>query len=174
MRYKCDDTIRYRMIQDILMAQITITAAAQHGFKSRAQINKDVRSGKLPSTLERGRKVVNVADLVRLYGEPGVDPVLPGPEQAATEHDLETAQAAQARLETELREARDALAAKDADAAKERDRLMGMVEQSNALLEDLRKDREELRSDRDKDREVMADLTLELRKPLWKRLFGKG
>ena len=90
------------------MAQITITAAAQHGFKSRAQINKDVRSGKLPSTLERGRKVVDVADLVRLYGEPGVDPVLPGPEQAATEHDLETAQAAQARLETELREARDA------------------------------------------------------------------
>jgi hypothetical protein len=49
---------------------------------------------------------------------------------------------------------------------------MGMVEQSNALLEDLRKDREELRSDRDKDREVMAELTLELRKPLWKRLFG--
>ena len=41
---------------------------------------------------------------------------------------------------------------------RQRDRLMGMVEQSNALLEDLRKDREELRSDRDKDREVMAEL----------------
>jgi DNA repair exonuclease SbcCD ATPase subunit len=160
------------MTQDILMAQITITAAAQQGFKSRAQINKDVRSGKLTSTLERGRKVVDIADLVRLYGEPGGDPVLPGPEQAATEQDLETAQAAQARLEMELREAREALAAKDADAAKERDRLMGMVEQSNALLEDLRKDREELRSDRDKDREVMAELTQELQKPLWKRLFG--
>jgi predicted nucleic acid-binding Zn-ribbon protein len=98
--------------------------------------------------------------------------VLPGPEQAATEQDLETAKAVQNRLEMELREARDALAAKDADAAKERDRLMGMVEQSNALLQDLRKDREELRSDRDKDREVMAELTQELQKPLWKRLFG--
>ena len=154
------------------MAQITITAAAKQGFKSRAQINKDVRSGKLPSTVERGRKVVDVADLVRLYGEPGADPVLPGPGLAATEQDLETAQAAQARLEAELREAQDALAAKDADAAKERDRLMGMVEQSNALLEDLRKDREDLRQDRDKDREVMAELTAELQKPLWKRLFG--
>ena len=154
------------------MAQITITAAAKQGFKSRAQINKDVRSGKLPSTVERGRKVVDVADLVRLYGEPGADPVRPGPGLAATEQDLETAQAAQARLEAELREAQDALAAKDADAAKERDRLMGMVEQSNALLEDLRKDREDLRQDRDKDREVMAELTAELQKPLWKRLFG--
>ena len=174
MRYKCDDTIRYRMIQGLQMAQITITAAAKQGFKSRAQINKDVRSGKLPSTVDRGRKVVDVADLVRLYGEPGADPVAPDPEQAAAEQDLVAAKAAQARLVAELREARDALGAKDADAAKERDRLMGMVEQSNALLADLRKDREELRSDRDKDREVMADLTLELQKPLWKRLFGKG
>lgn len=57
----------------------------------------------------------------------------------------------------ELEEARDALASKDADAAKERDRLMGTVEQSNALLEDLRKDREELQQDRDKDREVIAE-----------------
>ena len=76
------------MIQNILMAQITITAAARQGFKSRSQINKDVRSGRLPSTLERGRKVVDVADLVRLYGEPGADPVAPDPEQAATEQDL--------------------------------------------------------------------------------------
>ena len=172
MRYKCDDTIRYRMIQGLQMAQITITAAAKQGFKSRAQINKDVRSGKLPSTVDRGRKVVDVADLVRLYGEPGVETVPPEPQQAATEQALEAAKAAQARLETELREARDALEAKDADAAKERDRLMGMVEQSNALLADLRKDREELRSDRDKDREVMERLTAELQKPVWKRIFG--
>jgi len=156
------------------MARITITQAAKQGFKSRAQINKDVRSGKLPSIVERGRKVVDVADLVRLYGEPGVETVPPEPQQAATEQALEAAKAAQARLETELREAQDALAAKDADAAKERDRLMGMVEQSNALLADLRKDREELRSDRDKDREVMERLTAELQKPVWKRIFGKG
>jgi len=156
------------------MARITITQAAKQGFKSRAQINKDVRSGKLPSIVERGRKVVDVADLVRLYGEPGVETVPPEPQQAATEQALEAAKAAQARLETELREAQDALAAKDADAAKERDRLMGMVEQSNALLEDLRKDREELRQDRDKDREVMERLTAELQKPVWKRIFGKG
>jgi len=154
------------------MARITITQAAKQGFKSRAQINKDVRSGKLPSIVERGRKVVDVADLVRLYGEPGVETVPPEPQQAATEQALEAAKAAQARLETELREAQDALAAKDADAAKERDRLMGMVEQSNALLADLRKDREELRSDRDKDREVMERLTAELQKPVWKRIFG--
>jgi len=36
------------------MARITIVEAAKQGFKSRSQINKDVRSGRLSSFEERG------------------------------------------------------------------------------------------------------------------------
>ena len=58
------------------MARITINEAAKQGFKSRSQINKDIRPNKdgkikLSSFEERGRTVVDVADLVKLYGEPG-------------------------------------------------------------------------------------------------------
>ena len=48
------------------MARITINEAAKQGFKSRSQINKDVRSGKLPHTVEKGTKVLDVADLIQL------------------------------------------------------------------------------------------------------------
>jgi len=48
------------------MARITIVEAAKQGFKSRSQISKDVRAGELPSFEKRGRKVIDVADLIRL------------------------------------------------------------------------------------------------------------
>ena len=53
------------------MARISITEAAKQDYKSRSQINKDVRTGKLPSFEERGREVVDVADMIKLYREPG-------------------------------------------------------------------------------------------------------
>ena len=40
------------------MARISIVEAAKQGFKSRSQINKDVRSGKLPSFEDLGRRVL--------------------------------------------------------------------------------------------------------------------
>jgi hypothetical protein len=57
------------------MSRISIAEAAKAGFRSRSQINKDVRNGKLPSFVEelgsgKTRKVVDTADLIRLYGEP--------------------------------------------------------------------------------------------------------
>ena len=40
------------------MARISIVEAAKQGFKSRSQINKDVRAGKLPSFEELERRVL--------------------------------------------------------------------------------------------------------------------
>jgi hypothetical protein len=128
------------------VAKISINEAAKKGFKSRSQINKDVRSGKVPHSLERGRKVIDVADLVRLYGEPGGGPKDDAPETPVVAADvfrneeIEQLRAEKARLETELREARDSIKGKDEAAAKERDRFMGLLEDGNKRLEDLRQD----------------------------------
>lgn len=167
-----------------MMARITIVEAAKQGFKSRSQINKDVRSGRLSSFEERGRKVVDVADLVRLYGEPGSS-APPAPikaETAIAEQELEKAREQVATLGTQLREAQDTLKDKDGVAAKERDRLMGMVEEGNKRLADLRSDQQRA-EDRQKDDierlrkeldEAKNDLRAERDKGIFRRLFGKG
>ena len=46
------------------MARITINEAAKQEFKSGSQINKDVRLGKFLCTVEKGTKVIDVADLI--------------------------------------------------------------------------------------------------------------
>jgi DNA repair exonuclease SbcCD ATPase subunit len=164
------------------MARITIVEAAKQGFKSRSQINKDVRAGKLPSFEERGRKVVDVADLIRLYGEPGSS-APPEPikaETAIAEQELEKARDQIATLETRLREAQDTLKDKDGEATKERDRLMGLVEEGNKRLSDLRSDQEraEERQKEEVERlrkeldEARNDLRTEREKGIFKRLFG--
>lgn len=142
------------------MAKISISEAAKQGFKSRSQINKDVRSGRLPHSEDRGRKVIDVADLVRLYGEPGGGSEDGAPDKpiVAAEvfksEEIDQLKAEKARLETELREARDIIKDKDAEAAKERDRFIGLLEDGNKRLEDLRQDIEKAN------------------KPIIKKLFG--
>jgi len=142
------------------MAKISISEAAKKGFKSRSQINKDVRSGRLPHTEDRGRKVIDVADLVRLYGEPGGGPSDLPPDQpivAAEVFKSEEIDQLKARLEKaemELREARDTIREKDTAAEKERDRFIGLLEDGNKRLEDLRQDIEKAN------------------KPFIKKLFG--
>jgi DNA anti-recombination protein RmuC len=164
------------------MARITIVEAAKQGFKSRSQINKDVRAGKLPSFEERGRKVVDVADLIRLYGEPGssAPPASVKAETAIAEQELEKAKDQIATLETQLREAQDTLKDKDGEATKERDRLMGLVEEGNKRLSDLRSDQqraedrqqEEVERLREELDEARNDLRTEREKGIFKRLFG--
>jgi hypothetical protein len=146
------------------MAKITIVEAARQGFKSRSQINKDVRAGKLPSVEERGRKVVDVADLVRLYGEPGAAPVDTSP-AAAINDKRSKVWFSRMPLESDLLEARSKLEDERNAAAKERDRLMELVESGNKLLADMRADKE-------RDAKVMQELTEALNRPLWKRIFG--
>ena len=151
------------------MARITIVEAAKQGFKSRSQINKDVSSGKLPHTRERDRKVIEIADLIKLYGEPGGGPVDESKpvtvETAFVEQELEAIKAKNARLETELRETKDELNDERAGAAEERNRWLGLVEGGNKRMEDMRKDHED-------NRRITKELTAAVNKPLWKKLFG--
>ena len=157
------------------MTTISINEAAKRGFKSRTQINTDVKSGKLPTkphpTRTQKRKVkgkmqemavqvIELSDLVRLYGEPGGSASDLPPDQpiVAAEvfksEEIEQLKAEKARLETELREARDTIKEKDTAAEKERDRFMGLLEDGNKRLEDLRQDIDKAN------------------KPLLKKLFG--
>jgi SMC interacting uncharacterized protein involved in chromosome segregation len=164
------------------MARITINEAAKQGFKSRSQINKDVRSGKLPHTMERDTKVVDVSDLIKLYGEPGGGPTeIPTTAvKAEAERSAEKTQEELARIQVELREARDTIRDKESEAAKERDRLMSMLEEGQKQLADLRErgDKDQKRQDEEVTRlrkeldEARADLKAEQNKSIFKRIFG--
>jgi hypothetical protein len=123
------------------MARISIVEAAKAGFRSRSQINKDVRSGKLPSFTEemgdgKTRKVVDTVDLIALYGEPHA-PVAPpssSPPGAALEEELARAREDRDRIEGELSRARRQL------EERERDRMLGVIEQQTKQIADMRDD----------------------------------
>ena len=167
------------------MARITINEASKQGFKSRSQINKDVRERKtkegkilppkLPHTVEKGIKLIDVADLIQLYGEPGGGPTeIPTTAvEAEVERDLGKTQEELDRIQAELREAQDTIREKETEAAKERDRLMTMLEEGQKQLADMRD-----RGDNEVDRlrkeldEARADLKAERNKSVFKRIFG--
>ena len=151
------------------MARITITEAAKQGYKSRSQINKDVRSGRLSSFEERGRKVVDVADLIALYGEPGSKaapaPIPTTKADAERDRENEELKAELQQIKAELADARRTIDDKDKAATEERQKFMELVENSQKQIEDMRSDRERVEK---RDKEIMD----ELRKPFIKRLFG--
>tara|TARA_Y100001934_G_scaffold170575_1_gene202458 strand:- start:21 stop:479 length:459 start_codon:yes stop_codon:yes gene_type:complete len=151
------------------MARITITEAAKQGYKSRSQINKDVRSGRLSSFEERGRKVVDVADLIALYGEPGAKaapaPIPTTKADADRDRENEELKAELQQIKAELADARRTIDDKDKAATEERQKFMELVENSQKQLEDMRSDRERVEK---RDKEIIE----ELRKPFIKRLFG--
>ena len=151
------------------MARITITEAAKQGYKSRSQINKDVRSGRLPSFEERGRKVVDVADLIALYGEPGSKaapaPIPTTKADADRDRENEELKAELQQIKAELADARRTIDDKDKAATEERQKFIELVENSQKQIEDMRSDRERVEK---RDKEIIE----ELRKPFIKRLFG--
>ena len=151
------------------MARITITEAAKQKYKSRSQINKDVRSGRLPSFEERGRKVVDVADLIALYGEPGAKaapaPIPTTKADADRDRENEELKVELQQIKAELADARRTIDDKDKAATEERQKFMELVENSQKQIEDMRSDRERVEK---RDKEIMD----ELRKPFIKRLFG--
>ena len=151
------------------MARITITEAAKQGYKSRSQINKDVRSGRLSSFEERGRKVVDVADLIALYGEPGSKaapaPIPTTKADAERDRENEELKAELQQIKAELADARRTIDDKDKAATEERQKFMELVENSQKQIEDMRSDRERVEK---RDKEIIE----ELRKPFIKRLFG--
>jgi len=123
------------------MTRLTPTEAAKAGFASRPTIYRRIKEGALTVHKEgNGRKLIDAADLVRVFGEPGgaEDKTAGDISKAAIE--LDQAKAETEQLRKELAEAHKQAANDRQDAAKERDRLLTIVENSQKLIADQRQE----------------------------------
>ena len=134
------------------MARITISQAAKAGWASRPTIYRRIKDGRLTIHLEGDHKLLDVADLARVFGtaavtrsKPAGDIPKPGQteavEMAMLEAELEKVKAENARIEADLAEARREGKQERDQARQERDRLLGIVEASQRQIEDQRKSR---------------------------------
>ncbi len=130
------------------MTRITISAAAKRGFASRPTLYRAIKDGRLTAQQYGDKKTLDLADLVRVFGEPETRATsTPGPDRTSAV-EIGHLEADRARLAKEidrLRRERDQArreAGEERDQARqERDRLLGLVEATQKLLEDQSRDR---------------------------------
>jgi len=143
------------------MARITISAAAKRGFASRPTLYRAIKDGRLTAHQDGDKKTLDLADLVKVFGEPGAKsapsekPDLAGAVQVGhLEADRDRLAEEVDRLRQERDQARREAVEEREQARQERDRLLGLVEATQKLLEDQSRERKAKRS--------------------WWRLGGKG
>ena len=92
------------------MARITISQAAKRGFASRPTLYRAIKDGRLTALQDGDKKTLDLADLVRVFGEPEARAATPaGPDRTAAV-ELGHSEADRARLSEEngrLRRERD-------------------------------------------------------------------
>jgi len=130
------------------MARITISAAAKRGFASRPTLYRAIKDGRLTALQDGDRKTLDVADLVRVFGEPEARATsTPAPDRTSAvelghlEADRRRLSEENDRLRRERDQARRETAEERDQARQERDRLLGLVEATQKLLEDQSRDR---------------------------------
>jgi len=125
------------------MARITIGEAVKAGYSTKPTIYRDIKNGSLSATKNRkGSKVIDVADLVGRYGEPGARPApsaAPKPtiETKALKVENELLKAELERTRHDMAEVGRRAEEERIAARSERERLYSLVETSQKQIEDM-------------------------------------
>ncbi len=131
------------------MARITISEAAKRGFASRPTLYRSIKDGRLTAHQDGDRKTLDLADLVRVFGEPGAAAARPAPtakidvalQLGRLEADRDRLSEEADRLRRERDQARREASEERDQARQERDRLLGLVEATQKRLEDQSRER---------------------------------
>lgn len=122
--------------------KITVAEAVKAGYAPKPTIYRDVKKGRLASSKNRkGTNVLDVADLVELYGEPGTKPTAsekpPSASVTALKAELAMTKAELERARQEADSAKRAAEEERIAAREEREKLYGLVETAQKQLEDM-------------------------------------
>jgi len=126
------------------MARLTIRQASQQGFASTLAIHRHIKEGMLPVYEEGDAKLLEVDDLIAVFGEPAARQAEAAPGPANGPVDMREFNRLKAELEqknkknmwlaADLAEVVRELKDKEAKFEKERNRLLTVLEQAQALL----------------------------------------
>lgn len=142
------------------MTRLTIPEAARAGWGSRASLYRLVKAGRISTVLDGDRQLVDVAELVRVLGEPrtqrkaAAQDLVEAPDRAdraALEARVAELEQQRDRLDADLRAERDR-------AAADRDRMLALVEAAQKQAGDATK--------------LLTDMRATASRPWWRKLLG--
>jgi len=122
------------------MARISISEAAKRGYAARMTIYRAIKDGRLTTHLEGKKKLLDIADLVSVFGEPGEKPspvpIAPSVEVGGLLSERDLLREEVGRLRRELETARREVTDEREHGRKREDELLEMVKATQKLLED--------------------------------------
>jgi len=142
------------------MTKLTIGEAARAGWGSRASLYRLVKAGRISTLIDGDRQLVDVAELVRVLGEPraqrktAAQELVEAPDRAvraALEARVAELEQQRDRLDADLRAERDR-------AAADRDRMLALVDAAQKQAGDTTK--------------LLADLRETAARSWWRKLLG--
>ena len=128
------------------MARIRITEAAKRGYASKPTIYRRIKDGTLSAHQEGDKRVLDVADLVRVFGEPAsrgpAAPAAPADVRLGQlEAENEALKVERDRLRRERDQAHQDAADERQHGRKREDELLDMLKSTQRLIEDQTKPR---------------------------------